>query len=145
MVDADEDPAGRWQSIRNACKRSIPDIPEQIPETGLIHNTSFGLKFGVWILPDNKMRGMLETFLANMIPSQGEFLWTYTQSIVQEAKRQGAPFKQEQTDKAHIHTWLAWQDPPGRQLHNAVIEHFLDPKHPNARTFVNWFKDLYDL
>ncbi len=93
MVDADEYPASRWQSIRNACKRSIPDIPEQIPETGLIHNTSFGVKFGVWILPDNKISGMLETFLANMIPSQGELLWTYTQSVVQEAKHQGAPFK----------------------------------------------------
>ncbi|MBC6479396.1 MAG: hypothetical protein GDA56_18110 [Hormoscilla sp. GM7CHS1pb] len=145
IVDADEDPASRWQSIRNACLRSIRDLPENLPETGLIHNTSYGVKFGVWILPDNKISGMLETFLALMIPSQGESLWTYAQSVVQEAKHQGAPFKQEHTDKAHIHTWLAWQDPPGRQLHNAVIERIIDPNHPNAQTFVNWFKYLYDL
>ncbi len=47
--------------------------------------------------------------------------------------------------KADIHTWLAWQNPPGRQLHQAVMERILDPKHPKAQIFVNWFRDLYDL
>ncbi len=62
-----------------------------------------------------------------------------------EAKNQGAPLIENHTDKGNIHTWLAWQNPPGRQLHNAVMEKNLNPKHPCAETFVNWFKNLYDL
>lgn len=31
MVDADYNPSGRWQSIRNACLESIPDFPKQLP------------------------------------------------------------------------------------------------------------------
>ncbi|WP_411729037.1 DUF3226 domain-containing protein [Pseudanabaena sp. UWO310] len=44
-----------------------------------------------------------------------------------------------------MYTWFAWQDPPGRQLHQAVKETVLDPKHPNAQKFVKWFRDLYGL
>ncbi|NEP63042.1 MAG: hypothetical protein F6K31_40060 [Symploca sp. SIO2G7] len=145
MVDADDNPSGRWQSVRNSCLAAIPDIPEQLPETGLIHSLPNDIKFGVWIMPDNQMRGMLETFLAYMIPNESEPLWKYAQEAVSAAKNQNAPFKDKHVDKAHIFTWLAWQEPPGRQLHNAIMEKILDPKHPKAQTFVNWFKSLYSL
>ncbi len=104
-----------------------------------------GIKFGVWLMPDNQMRGMLETFLAYMIPQQSEPLWQYAQEVVTEARNRGAGFIYPHVDKANIHTWLAWQNPPGRQLHNAIMEHILNPQHPNAQTFINWFKNLYDL
>ncbi|NER92797.1 MAG: hypothetical protein F6J86_02895 [Symploca sp. SIO1B1] len=145
MVDADDNPFKRWQSVRNACLTAIPDIPEQLPETGLIHCLPNDIKFGVWIMPDNKMRGMLETFLAYMIPDENEPLWEYAQEAVSAAKNKNAPFIEQHIDKAHIFTWLAWQKPPGRQLHNAVMEKILDPKHPKAQTFVSWFKSLYNL
>ncbi|MEH2460240.1 DUF3226 domain-containing protein [Nostoc sp.] len=144
MVDADDDPDVRWRSIRNACLPSIPDIHEQIPETGLILTTN-GIKFGVWIMPDNLMRGMLETFLAYMIRDESEPLWQYAQEVVAEAKNRGALFIDSHIDKAYIYTWLAWQKPPGRQLHNAINEEILNPQHPKAQTFVTWFKTLYDL
>ncbi|MCC5658156.1 hypothetical protein LC608_14380 [Nostoc sp. XA010] len=144
MVDADDDPDIRWRSIRNACLPSIPDIPEQIPEIGLLLTTN-GIKFGVWIMPDNLMRGMLETFLAYMIRDESELLWQYAQEVVAEAKNRGAPFIDSHIDKAYIYTWLAWQKPPGRQLHNAIKEEILNPQHPKAQTFVTWFKTLYDL
>ena len=145
IIDADDDPLGSWQSIRNASLKSIPDIPETLPEGGLIHTTPRGIKFGIWIMPDNKMRGMLETFLTYMIPTGNEDLWNFAQEITQEAKSKGATFKNVHSDKANIYTWLAWQDPPGRQLHNAIMERILNPQHPNAQKFVTWFKTLYDL
>lgn len=144
MVDADDDLSARWTSIRNACLKSIPNLPDQIPQTGLILSTN-GIKFGVWIMPDNLMRGMLETFLSYMIPDESEPLWKYSQEVVAEAKRKGALFIDSHIDKAYIYTWLAWQNPPGRQLHNAILEQILNPQHPKAQTFVNWFKTLYDL
>ncbi|MFM6818565.1 MAG: DUF3226 domain-containing protein [Dolichospermum sp.] len=145
MVDADDDVSLRWQSIRNACLTSIPNLPEQIPEKGLIINTPDDKKFGVWIMPDNQSRGMLETFLAYMIKDESEPLWQYTQEVVTEAKNKGAKFKDSYIDKARIHSWLAWQESPGRQLHDAVKFKILDPQHPKAQVFVKWFKDLYDL
>ncbi|NES75247.1 MULTISPECIES: DUF3226 domain-containing protein [unclassified Okeania] len=145
MVDADDNSKDRWQSIRNVCLPSLPDFPENLPEIGLIHQTSFGVKFGVWVMPDNKISGMLETFLTYIIPDEKELLWNYAQTAVKEAKNQGAPFIENHTDKPNIHTWLAWQNTPGRQLHNAVMERILNPKHPQAQIFINWFKTLYDL
>ncbi|HEY9800680.1 MAG TPA: DUF3226 domain-containing protein, partial [Leptolyngbyaceae cyanobacterium] len=145
MVDADDDPQARWQSIRDACSGSIADIPQEIPATGLIHTTNTGINFGVWMMPDNLMQGMLETFLAYMIPDESELLWTYAQEVVAEAKIKGAPFIDARTDKAKIYTWLAWQKEPGRQLHDAIKYKILNPQHSKAQVFVNWFKTLYDL
>ncbi|MBF2051650.1 MAG: hypothetical protein IGS54_30515 [Elainella sp. C42_A2020_010] len=145
MIDADENPLGRWQSIRSAILKSIPDIPESLPEEGLIHTTPTGIKLGIWMMPDNKMHGMLETFLAYMIPTGNEPLWQFAQEAAQEAKTRGAVFTDSHLDKANIYTWLAWQNPPGRQLHQAIIERILNPNHPNAQRFVDWFITLYKL
>jgi hypothetical protein len=154
IIDADENPKDRWQSIRNAClkveeiQKSIDNLPEQMPETGLIINIPNGtefIKFGIWMMPDNENRGMLETFLAYMIKDESDPLWQYAQEVVTEAKTKGAKFIDEHIDKARIHSWLAWQNPPGTQLHDAVKFKILDPEHPKAQAFVKWFKDLYDL
>ncbi|KKI99607.1 DUF3226 domain-containing protein [Prochlorothrix hollandica] len=85
IIDADENPQERWQSIRNRALTSIDDLPEDLPETGLIHETQRGIRFGVWI----------------------------------------------------------WQNPPGRQLHQALKEKIFQPSHPHAQRFVQWFQDLY--
>lgn len=145
MVDADDSPSDRWRSVRNACIESIPDLPERLPEEGLIHTTSDGIRFGVWMMPDNQNRGMLETFLSYLIPDESEVLWQSAREVTREAKSQGAPFKDSHVDKAYIYTWLAWQNPPGRQLHNAVMKKILNPLHPRGQVFINWFKTLYQL
>lgn len=145
MIDADNDLNARWQSVRNACLKSIPDIPEQLPATGLIHSTDSGIRFGVWIMPDNQTQGMLETFLTYLIRDESEPLWQYAQEVAKEAQNKGATYINSHSDKAYIYTWLAWQHPPGRQLHDAVRQKILDPNHPQAQSFVNWFKQLYDL
>lgn len=145
MIDADDNPTGRWQSIRSASLKSIPDLPEVLPEDGLIHTTPTGIRFGIWIMPDNKMRGMLETFLTYMIPTDGATLWQFAQAATNEARGKGAVFTEPHLDKANIYTWLAWQNPPGRQLHQAIKECILHPNHPNAQRFVTWFKTLYGL
>lgn len=108
-------------------------------------NESIKLRFGIWIMPDNKMRGMLETFLTYMIPTDSATLWQFAQAVTNEAKGKGAVFTDPHLDKANIYTWLAWQNPPGRQLHQAIMERILHPNHPNARRFVTWFKALYGL
>jgi len=145
IIDADNDCNSRWASIKNACSSSITDLPEQIPESGLICLTATGVRFGVWIMPDNKAKGMLETFLMYLISDEREPIWQYAKEATKEAKDKGVSFIDSHLDKAYIYAWLAWQDPPGRQLHNAVMERILDPTHPKVQTFVSWFRQLYDL
>ncbi|MCY6492381.1 DUF3226 domain-containing protein [Leptolyngbya sp. GGD] len=149
LIDADEQPDSRWQSIRNAARKSIPDLPSQLPEAGLIHQAqnSIGdpIKFGIWLMPDNRLQGMLETFLANLIEDDKQELWQYAQEATQIAATKFAPFKLTHTDKANLYTWLAWQAPPGRQLHQAIQERILQPQHPTAQAFVRWFKNLYNV
>lgn len=146
LLDENNKPIKRWQSLRNACLSAIPDIPEVLPSTGLIHFTPNNIKFGIWIMPDNQNKGMLETFLAYLVPDQSDNLWQFAKTTVQEAKENyQASFKEVHRDKANIYTWLAWQNEPGRQLHEAVKEPILNATHPKAQDFVNWFKRLYDL
>jgi hypothetical protein len=80
-----------------------------------------------------------------MIPEQGEYLWEYAQEVVREAKNKGATFKESYIDKAEIYTWLAWQNEPGRQIHQAIKYNILNPNNPKVQGFINWFKELYDL
>ncbi len=143
ILDADESPADRWQSIRNCLIERYPDIPKQPPLFGLIHPGE--IKLGVWMMPDNKERGMLETFLQFLLPEDGKALWQFSEQSCQQAKAHGASFKDFHSDKAKIHTWLAWRNPPGRQLHNAIMERILSPSSPQAAAFMQWFRELFEV
>ena len=145
ILDADDVPVKRWQSMRNCLLERYPEIPEELPATGLIHGNPGEIKVGVWMMPDNRERGMLETFLQFLLPENGRELWDFSEQSCRKAKESGASFKDCHLDKAKIHTWLAWQNPPGRQLHNAITERILSPASPQAAVFMRWFKDLFEV
>ena len=144
IVDADDEPANRWQSIRNCLLDRFSDLPAELPKTGLIHGTG-EIKLGIWMMPDNRERGMLETFLEFLLPDNSEALWALAGQTCQQAAANGATFKEAHTDKAKIHTWLAWQNPPGRQMHDAVKQHILAPTSPQAKVFIDWFQKLFEV
>jgi hypothetical protein len=147
LLDADEDPRNKWISIRNACRNSglMSKMPEDLPVEGLTIDADNGVRVGIWIMPDNKLPGMLETFLGYLLPPDGSILWELAEETIDKAKVKGAPFSDCHRDKAQIHSWLAWQKPPGRELHQAIKETILDPTHPEAQRFVSWFRQLYQL
>jgi hypothetical protein len=145
IIDADDQPEQRWQSIRNRCNRCKCDLPSDLPKEGLVQHLERGIRFGIWMMPDNTKQGMLETFLTYLIPDREEPIWKFAQKSATHAHESGAPFKVSHRDKANIHTWLAWQNPPGEQLHGAVQRKIFEGKHPRAQIFVRWFRDLYEL
>jgi hypothetical protein len=146
LLDADEYPRDRWIAIRNACRKTgISSMPDEIPTDGLIVQTDNEIRLGIWIMPDNKLPGMLETFLGYLLSDDTSSLWEFAKSTIDTAKEKGAPFTEAHYDKAQIYSWLAWQKPPGLQLHIAIKERILDPKHPEAQNFINWFRQLYQL
>jgi len=145
IIDADKNALGRWNQIRERCREQFDDLPDEIPESGLNVIHCEGPRFGVWIMPDNRFSGMLEDFLARLIPHDQGNLYELARNCVAEARHHGAPFKETHGTKAEIHTWLAWQDEPGKQLHQAVDHQVLDPERPESRAFVNWFRHLFDV
>ncbi|MCK4659658.1 MAG: hypothetical protein KAV82_09085 [Phycisphaerae bacterium] len=145
IADANDNAGRRWESLRNRCRGSFPELPDELPATGLIHESETGLKLGVWLMPDNRSHGMMETFLTYLVPDDSNPVLKHAESARNEARVLGAPYKDVHADKAKIHTWLAWQDPPGRPLHNAVMERLLDPCSPHAAAFVRWFRSLFGM
>lgn len=164
LVDADDDPTARWASLRSRLHRWFPGFPTTSPAGGVVLDIAPGQvdisprlrRVGVWMMPDNQARGMLETFLLALRPDTSPEMFAHVERSTDIARQIGvstdgseaerAVFKQVHRDKALIHTWLAWHgDPPGRQLHQAIMEKTLDPTLPFAAPFVAWFKQVFEL
>ena len=145
VVDADDQPDSRWARVRQCCLGIADDFPEVLPSGGLIHQNVDGLRIGVWIMPDNRSRGMLETFLSHLIVPADAPLWAFAQESCARSRDHGAPYIDPHRDKANIHTYLAWLDHPGRSLHVSVMARALDARLPMAEQFSRWFIDLFQL
>ena len=145
LLDADEDSAVRWERCQVLCSAAFPGLPTVLPPNGLIHEAASGTRLGVWIMPDNRSSGMLETFLCYLVPQTRENVWKHAMLATKQAGELGAPFKAIHADKARIHTYLAWQDPPGRPLGEALKTDCLAAKSPAAGQFAQWFLDLFRL
>ncbi|MHB1749145.1 MAG: DUF3226 domain-containing protein [Acidithiobacillus sp.] len=145
IIDADESASTRWQHVSRICSNEAPDWPENITEDGLIIKTYSGIQLGLWIMPDNTTSGMLETFLSTLIDEPTLRLWNMAKSSVSGAIQSGAPCRTCHIDKANIHTWLAWQDPPGARFNTAIKSGVFKHDAEKAQKFIAWFKSLYSL
>lgn len=145
IVDADDYFDSRWSRVRERCRKIADAFPEDLPPGGLIYETPDGLRIGVWVMPDNRSRGMLETFLNQLMVPERLPLWEFACKCCEDSKNHGAPYSDAHRDKANVHTYLAWLDPPGRQLHIAVLARALDSRLPLGQQFVRWFMELFQL
>lgn len=151
VLDADEEPTRRWDALRNRCLQDKvhPLFPAELPEDGLVLEAhGQAPRFGIWMMPNNLSKGMLETFLTNLVPD-GELnrLFQHARDSALRAKGEfQAPYKEVHLDKVLVHTWLAWQEEPGQQLHTALKASVLKPREVAlAQKFVAWFCRLYQL
>jgi hypothetical protein len=62
--------------------------------------------------------------------------------IVPEEERR---FPVRHVAKANIHTWLAWQEEPGKPIGQAITKKYLDAGAPHALKLIAWLRALYDL
>jgi hypothetical protein len=93
-------------------------------------------------MPDNELEGILEDFVAFLVPT-GDSLWPYAKECVQQIPDRR--FGLHQQSKADIHTWLAWQAEPGRPLGLAIQSRYLDPNAPHAQKLVGWLRRLFEI
>ena len=144
VIDADKNPSGRWQSIRNKLLESgYQDVPGQADPKGTIldpPNESLLPRVGVWIMPNNLSVGKLEEFLRLLVP-QGDALIDYATQVVENLPVQR--FKDNDKPKGIMHTWLAWQTTPGRPYGTAITAGFLNAHAPQADVLVAWLNQLF--
>src|SRR5579862_7641046 len=97
VVDADDIPQGRWQSIKSFCLRYNVQAPQACPSDGFILDCltidgGIQVRFGAWIMPDNRRDGMIESLCFDLIPAGNEKLMEHATNSVGTAKGMGAPF-----------------------------------------------------
>jgi hypothetical protein len=145
VVDADEDIATRWQSLRDILlKVGYSTTPADPDLEGTIIYESDQPTIGIWIMPNNELPGMLEHFCRFLVPD-GDCLWDYAEHIVEQIIQTDCRFPQPHVMKAQIHSWLAWQSEPGKPLGQAITKKFLDVRAPYAQQFISWIRRLFEL
>ncbi|GEM_PF-90980 len=146
VVDADENMNSVWAFLRDKLK--MPKVSDPDP-TGTIVDLQLPgreqvLTVGIWIMPNNVLPGKLEDFIRFLVP-KGDSLIQRAKNCVDQIPLSERNFKEKDKIKAHIHTWLAWQENPGVSLASAINNSYLDTKVPQARQFVEWLCNLFSL
>jgi hypothetical protein len=145
LVDADENCASRWQTVHDILVkcgyRTVPPIPN--PD-GTIIREDERPAVGIWIMPDNQLPGMLEHFCRFLVP-ENDGLWVTAENALQHVIEQERRFREQHTMKAHLHTWLAWQEEPGRPIGQAVAKKYLDPEASYAQLFIQWIRAIFEI
>ena len=146
VVDADINMNDRWQSIRNrVIGAGYQDVPTRPTRDGTILEPPEGTllpKVGIWIMPDNRTDGILEDFLCFLVPPPND-LFDHVETSVAAIPQEHRLFKDLDEIKAIIHTWLAWQEDPGKPYGTAITAGFLDPNVAEVDTLVSWLKRLF--
>jgi len=144
VIDADQDLQARWEAISYRLRISgYENLPEQPDSQGTIIERDYLPRVGIWLMPNNQLPGMLEDFVAHLIP-QNDLLLPKAEFILMEIERENLHrYSLVHHPKALIHTWLAWQDMPGRPMGQSITAHVLSHDNPTAIAFIHWLNRLF--
>jgi hypothetical protein len=146
VIDADTDFGVRWRSLRDRLiNAGYKDVPESPILTGTIldaPDASLLPRVGIWIMPDNKNKGILENFIGFLLPKESRLV-EHVKSSVATIPEDERLFSQLAEPKALIHTWLAWQKEPGKPMGTAITAKYLDAGVAEVDVLVSWLKRLF--
>lgn len=146
ILDADTDLQARWQAISArlnlAGYRNIPEAPSAVGTVVEAPADALLPRVGIWLMPDNQVPGILEDFLRFLVP-EGDPLFTHVEQSLESIPPGLCRFNDLKKPKARIHTWLAWQEEPGKPFGQAISARYLDPKLPAADTFAAWLQRTF--
>ena len=146
VIDADTDLNARWLSLRDRLIQvgyaSVPVNPA--PDGTILAPPADRLlpRVGIWIMPNNQTKGILEDFLRFLVPSDSR-LFEHVKSTVESIPVGERRFSLLAEPKAVIHTWLAWQEEPGKPYGVAITGKFLDPNVAQVDVLVSWLNRLF--
>ncbi len=142
IVDADTNLDGRRTSIKNILIQFGFSVPPQFPEEGISKTTNGNINVSIWIMPNNKVKGMLEDFLEFLIPV-GDKLLPIAESTLNEIETKSLNrYKETYKSKALLHTWLAWQEDPGTPFGQAITKRYLIKEGTEVKDFISWLKEF---
>ncbi|MCY3892499.1 MAG: hypothetical protein OXF65_04290 [Acidimicrobiaceae bacterium] len=142
MIDGNDEPDGRWQSVRTRLERVGVDSPAEQDSMGtLIEESDEFPRVGVWLMPDNGSPGELEDFIERMIPDDDP-VWPRSQSYVQGIPASERKFSEGKILRAYVHAWLAVRNRP-RPMGLAITARDLDVTAPICVAFVDWLRRLF--
>lgn len=142
VIDADApNLISRWQSIRDKLSWTTYSFPEKPDPQGTIISTEGFPILGFWFMPDNQTDGMLEDFCASL--AEPESMAAAKRAVALAEKERVTRFKEVHRTKAEVHTYLAWQDEPGRPPGQAITAQALRPHTPLAKQFATWLVNLF--
>jgi hypothetical protein len=143
VIDADEDLFARWQSLRNILiETGYHSVPANPTASGLVMTSDNLPTVGIWIMPNNQVPRMLEDFIRFLVPA-GDTLWSRAEQAVSDIPPQQVLFKPSYRSKAIVHSWLAWQEEPGKPLGQAITAKYLEANADYAQKFVAWLRRLF--
>ena len=143
VLDADDNLLGHWASLKNRLMDVNIALPAAPSKGGtIVDGFRNDWAVGVWLMPDNVLRGSIEHFLEDLVPSEDE-LWGYAKEATQEAKARGAHLPPSDLLKGSLHAWLAWQEVPGRPYGTALTAEYFRHNTETANAFVEWFNQLF--
>lgn len=163
LLDADDDRDASWRSITHTLHQlGYADLPAQPDPAGTViqppdrtiqppqPNAGASLpgtanplplpRIGIWIMPDNQLDGTLEDFLKFLVPD-GDVLLPYAGQVLDNLP--DTRFTSPHRPKALMHTWLAWQNEPGKPYGQAISAKYLNTDLPMAKTFANWLRRTF--
>ncbi len=143
IIDADINIESRWQTIKDTLKPIGFNIPDNLPLAGLIVNNNENKTIGVWIMPNNQTVGMLEDFIAFLVPEK-DCLMPIVDSVLNQIEETNSnKYSSTHKSKAKIHTWLSWQEDPGTPMGLAITKRYLTVNDTNCSMLINWILKLY--
>ena len=144
VMDANSDVGARWQAVRvRLVEAGYVDIPASPDPGGTVLEPPAGSllpRAGVWLMPDNSTPGILEDFLRFLVPSPDALFDHAAASVGSLPVRRFVPSDEP---KALMHTWLAWQEEPGRPYGTAITAGYLDPHVPQVDVLAAWLERLF--
>lgn len=145
VLDADSPLASRWAAVRHQLQSVGVELSSECPPEGFVgESPKYKSTVGVWLMPDNQHDGTLETFLRALISDQDPLI-EHAESATGRAMQLGAEFAPADRLKVVVHTWLAWQEEPGRPYGTAIRAKYFTHDHEVAARFVEWFRRLYGI
>ncbi|HUY34557.1 MAG TPA: DUF3226 domain-containing protein [Pirellulales bacterium] len=140
VLDANQSLQTRWDALRDRLRTAgFHGVPKDLSAFGTVVDFPRRRRLGVWLMPDNRLPGILEDFLTFLVPREDTMLPRVDAflSMIPAVERR---FPESRRPKARIHTWLAVQEEPGKPLGQSITARYLDAEAQVVGPFLNWLR-----
>ena len=147
VMDVDVNLQSRFNSFcRILSKTGKYDLLQMTPQMGGTVIDSVDENYpviGLWLMPDNRSNGMLEDLVMTLADSDDELMKEADSVLNSIEERKINRYASVHRSKSKTHTFLAWQEEPGKPMGQAITAKVLDAEAASAKVFVEWIKQVF--